>query len=114
MLQLSVKYKNKSYSYELEDDDTVSQLKAKLEKKFRFPPERQNLYLAGVLLDSQFDDENLKELLEPFVILDLDVDFMLHLPKASSNRNQNFLLLGIHPSLNTLFCCCDSFGPEPI
>ena len=94
MIKVSIKYKNKLNSLEVEDTDNVLELKNKLEKKFRFPPERQNLYLAGALLDSQFDDEIISELLEPFVNLDLDVDFVLHLPKASSNRDQKFLLLG--------------------
>ena len=80
---------------DLEDSATVLDLKLELEEEICFPPDRQSLYLSGILLDSDSNDVQLKDLLEPFSNLNLDVDFILNLPKASGNAvDKKWLILG--------------------
>ena len=86
---------DETFSFELKDTDTILNLKLELEDETDFPPDRQNLYFMGVLLDSNFDNVLLGEFLEPILNQDLDVDFVLHLPKASDiTTDKKWLMLG--------------------
>ena len=42
-----------TFQFDLEDSATIAQLKSELEDEIPFSPEKQNLYLIGLLLDSQ-------------------------------------------------------------
>ena len=86
---------NETFQFDLEDSATILELKSELEEETDFSPERQNLYFVGILLDSNYDNVCVKELLEPFVQENLEVDFTLYLPKASDNDlEKKWLLLG--------------------
>ena len=86
---------DETFQFDLGDSATIAQLKSELEDETSFSPERQNLYFVGILLDSNFDNVCLNELLEPFSNLNMDVEFVLYLPKASDNTvDKKWLLLG--------------------
>ena len=83
------------FQFDLEDSATIAQLKSELEDETSFSPERQNLYFVGIFLDSNFDNVCLIELLQPFSDLNMDVEFVLYLPKASDNTvDKKWLVLG--------------------
>ena len=84
-----------TFQFDLEDSATIAKLKSELEDETSFSPERQNLYFVGIFLDSNFDNVCLIELLQPFSDLNMDVEFVLYLPKASDNTvNKKWLVLG--------------------
>ena len=86
---------DETFQFDLEDSATLAQLKSELEDETSFSPERQNLYFVGIFLDSNFDNVCLNELLEPFSNLNMDVEFVLYLPKASDNTvDKKWLVLG--------------------
>ena len=94
-----------TFQFDLEDSATIAQLKSELEEETSFSPERQNLYFVGIFLDSNFDNVCLNELLEPFSNLNMDLEFVLYLPKASDNTvDKKWLVLGINfkSSLNNI------------
>ena len=96
---------DETFQFDLEDSATIAQLKSELEEETSFSPERQNLYFVGIFLDSNFDNVCLNELLEPFSNLNMDVEFVLYLPKASDNTvDKKWLVLGINfkSSLNNI------------
>ena len=43
---------DETFQFDLEDSAMIAQLKSELEDEIPFSPERQNLYLIGILLDS--------------------------------------------------------------
>jgi len=91
------------FEYDLEESATVLALKLELEEEICFPPARQSLYLSGILLDTDSNEVQLKDLLEPFAKLNLDVDFILHLPKASGNEiDKKWLILGKEKNFKTI------------
>ena len=86
---------DETFQFDLEDSATLAQLKSELEDETSFSPERQNLYFVGIFLDSNFDNVCLNKLLEPFSNLNMDVEFVLYLPKASDNTvDKKWLVLG--------------------
>ena len=97
LISVELPLADETFSFELKDTDTILNLKLELEDETDFPPDRQNLYFLGVHLDSNFDNVLLREFLEPFVNQNLEVDFMLHLPKASDNTtDKKWLILGTY------------------
>ena len=86
---------------ELQECETIKDLKSKLEDEINFPPERQQLYILGLLLDANFDALQVKELLEPWGFC---ASFTLLLPKASSAKRPDpkWLILGKEKKFKTI------------
>ena len=74
-----------TFQFDLEDSAMIAQLKSELEGETSFSSERQHLTFAGIFLELNFDNVFLIELLQHFSDLNMDVEFVLYLLKASEN-----------------------------